>query len=101
MGGVSGEGHVEGGLVPQRRRMNASADEEAGTAAEEHPHHHQHPDRRQVRAGLTDRRVDMSHSPEVPESVDGQSSHAAAGPTAVLVGAAAASRPTLASANSS
>lgn len=58
-------------------------------------------DRSELQTGLTDRRADMSHSPEVPESVDGQSSDAAAGPTAVLVGAAAASRPTLASANSS
>lgn len=32
----------------------------------------------------------LTHSPEVPQPVDGQNSDAAAGPTAVLVGAAAA-----------
>lgn len=41
--GVSGEGHVEGRLISQRRRVHPSTDEEAGAAAEQYAHHQQHP----------------------------------------------------------
>lgn len=37
--GMPGEGDVEGRLVPQRRRVHSPADEEAGAAAEQNPHH--------------------------------------------------------------
>lgn len=41
---LSGEEHVEGRLFTDGRRVGPSADEEAGSAAEEHPHHQQQPD---------------------------------------------------------
>lgn len=42
---VSGEGHVEGGLLAERRRIHPPANEEARSAAEEHAHHQQQPAR--------------------------------------------------------
>lgn len=42
---VPGEGDVEGWLVSQRGRVHPPADEEAGTAAEQHSHHQQDPER--------------------------------------------------------
>lgn len=110
-GRVSGEGDIEGGLVPQRGRIHPSADKEAGPAAEQHPHHQQHPERgnRGLIAPSTNPTSSWKRgaaagagrgwregwnvaspwdSPEVPQSLDGQRPHTAAGPTAVLVGAA-------------
>lgn len=63
--GMSSEGHVESGLVPQRRRIYPSADEEAGSTAEQDGHHQQ--------------------QPEVPEPLDGQCPHTAASATAVFI----------------
>lgn len=65
---MSSEGHIEGRLVPQRRWIHPSADEEAGTTAEEHSHHQQ--------------------QPEVPEPLDGQRPHTAPRATAVFIRAA-------------
>lgn len=65
---MSSEGHVEGWLIPQRRRIHPSANEEARSTAEEHGHHQQ--------------------QPEVPESLDGQRPHTAASAAAVLIRAA-------------
>lgn len=41
--GLPGVGHVEGGLLDQRRRVHAPPDEEAGSAAEEDAHHEEEP----------------------------------------------------------
>lgn len=66
--GLPGVGHVEGGLLDERRRVHAPPDEEAGSAAEEDAHHEE--------------------EPEVPQPLDGERPHTAPGPAAVLVGAA-------------
>lgn len=41
---VPGEGDVKGWLVSQRGRIHPPADEEASPAAEQYPHHQQHPE---------------------------------------------------------
>lgn len=43
---VPSEGDIEGWLVSQRRRIHPSANEEACTTAEQHPHHQQHPEKK-------------------------------------------------------
>lgn len=50
--GLPGVGHVECRLLDQRRRVHASPDKEAGSAAEEHAHHQQEPEREHSGEGL-------------------------------------------------
>lgn len=60
---MPGEGDVEGRLVPQRRRVHPPADEEAGAAAEQNPHHQQHPEGQKIKNVINDAAILIQPDP--------------------------------------